>query len=99
MFTLRMTSADDTGQAWVLASSGSGGSRLGRASSARHAEMLSSDSGSMSVGCQVRAGKARAKKTACWPVPLATSSTVPDVGSTSRRTASRGSRLRSVAWA
>src|SRR5215217_5568423 len=58
--------------------------------------MLASASASRSVGCQVSAGNAAAQWTACSPVPLAISSTIPRAGSTRRSTARIGSRLRAV---
>src|SRR5215469_11363182 len=64
--------------------------------------MLARASASGSVGCHVRCGSAAAKYTACSPVPLAISSTVPCAGSTRRSTARIGSRLRATAgelWA
>src|SRR5262249_22227094 len=64
--------------------------------------MLARASASGSLGCQVRCGSAAAKYTACSPVPLAISSTVPRAGSTRRSTARIGSRLRATAgelWA
>ena len=52
-----------------------------------------------SVGCTTSSGSAAAKKTACCPVPLATSRSVPRAGSTRRSTARSGSRFRSAAGA
>src|SRR3954462_8607518 len=50
-----------------------------------------------SVGCQRMSGSCAAKKHTCWPVPDATSSTLPDAGSTDSSTVRIGSLLRSAA--
>jgi hypothetical protein len=91
-------SARSTGHG-ASTSSGSGARRLARPASSRQAVMLARESGSGSVGCHCSAGKARAKYTACSPVPAATSSTRPAGGSTPASTWRIGSRLRSVAGA
>ncbi len=88
-----------TGQAGAVTSSSIGASRFGNRMWARCAAMFTSASASRSVGCHVNLGSALAKWTACSPVPLAISSTVPVAGSTRRNTARIGSRLRCVAGA
>src|SRR5947207_1109743 len=50
-----------------------------------------------SLGCQVRCGRRAAKCTACWPVPLPSSRTLPLVASSLLRTSRIGPLLRSQA--
>src|SRR6266702_4879402 len=77
-------------------SSASGGRTLASPLCAVHAAIDARASSSRSLGCQTRCGSAAAKWIACWPVPLAISSTVPVAGRTRSRTARIGSRLRSA---
>ena len=72
------------------------GGVLGRPASASHKCIPGSHS-ARSLVCQTRWGRAAAKCTACWPVPLAISSARPSAPSRPRSTARMGPWLRSAA--
>ncbi len=80
-------------------SSAIGGYKLSVGQDSRHAAMLARAIGFGSDGIHSRGWSREAKKTACSPVPLEISNTVPLGGSTCNSTSRIGSRLRCVAGA
>jgi hypothetical protein len=72
----RVEATSDSGQRGARTSSSSGGRTF--ASDAVRDAIAASASGSASLGCQSQSGRAAAKCAACWPVPLAISSTAAD---------------------
>mmetsp|Transcript_26419 Transcript_26419/g.67908 ORF Transcript_26419/g.67908 Transcript_26419/m.67908 type:complete len:201 (+) Transcript_26419:1511-2113(+) len=84
--------------AGVEASSSTGGRTLGTL--LLHAATLPKSSSSTLVGCHSRSGSFCAKKAACWPVPAATSTSVPRLPPSQwQSTSAIGSLLRSAASA
>lgn len=74
-----------------------GGNTLERPEAAVRAVICAKHSGSVSVGWKMRWGRLAAKNVACWPVPLAISSTLAGWGRRGVRTARMGCLLRSAA--
>src|SRR5438874_829544 len=96
VLALNTASTGATGQGCSRASSAMGARRLAVPSSRMRSASGASCSPS-SLGCQVRCGRRAAKYTACWPVPLPSSRTLPLVASSLLRTSRIGPLLRSQA--
>ena len=96
MFALKMASIDPSpsAQSDRLASIRRGASTFFTPDAAIQSSTAGKLSGSASEGSQVSPGSLSAKKTACWPDPLAISRTRADAGSQREITSRIGARLR-----
>lgn len=98
MLALKTASSSCVSQSSAQTSSRRGDAKLGSLACSWYAAMLARLVGSTSLGSQVHSGSACAKNAACWPVPLATSSsTPPRAGKLRCKTSKIGSLLRSGA--